>query len=72
MPFGTGVARIDNLLARRAYGPHFAFAGHTDVVPVGDLEKWQHDPFSGVLRDGKLFGRGAADMKGELPLLLRR
>ena len=65
LPFGTGVARIDNLFARRGIsGPHFAFAGHTDVVPVGDLEKWQHDPFSGVLRDGKLFGRGAADMKG--------
>ena len=65
LPFGRGVARIDNLFARRGNsGPHFAFAGHTDVVPAGDLEKWQHDPFSGVLRDGKLFGRGAADMKG--------
>ena len=65
LPFGRGVARIDNLFARRGtIGPHFAFAGHTDVVPTGDLEKWQHDPFSGVLHDGKLFGRGAADMKG--------
>ncbi len=65
LPFGRGVARIDNLFARRGTsGPHFAFAGHTDVVPAGDLKKWQHDPFSGVLRDGKLFGRGAADMKG--------
>ncbi len=65
LPFGNGVARIDNLFARRGTnGPHFAFAGHTDVVPAGDLDKWQHDPFSGVLRDGKLFGRGAADMKG--------
>ena len=65
LPFGRGVARIDNLFARLGTsGPHFAFAGHTDVVPAGDLEKWQHDPFSGVLRDGKLFGRGAADMKG--------
>ena len=63
LPFGKGVARIDNLFARRgASGPHFAFAGHTDVVPVGDLAKWKHDPFSGVLHDGKLFGRGAADM----------
>ena len=65
LPFGRGVARIDNLFARRGTGgPHFAFAGHTDVVPAGDLKKWQHDPFSGVLQDGKLFGRGAADMKG--------
>ena len=65
LPFGRGVARIDNLFARRGTsGPHFAFAGHTDVVPAGDLDKWQHEPFSGVLRDGKLFGRGAADMKG--------
>ena len=65
LPFGKGVARIDNLFARRGTsGPHFAFAGHTDVVPVGDPKKWQYDPFSGVLRDGKLFGRGAADMKG--------
>ena len=65
LPFGKGIARIDNLFARRGTsGPHFAFAGHTDVVPAGDLEKWQHDPFSGVLCDGKLFGRGAADMKG--------
>ncbi len=65
LPFGRGVARIDNLFARRGTsGPHFAFAGHIDVVPVGDFAKWQHDPFSGALHDGKLFGRGAADMKG--------
>ena len=65
LPFGKGVARIDNLFARRGTsGPHFAFAGHTDVVPVGDPKKWQYDPFGGILRDGKLFGRGAADMKG--------
>ena len=65
LPFGDGAARIDNLFARRGKkGPHFAFAGHTDVVPVGDLSQWQHDPFSGALQDGKLFGRGVADMKG--------
>ena len=65
LPFGEGYARIENLFARRGHGaPHFAFAGHTDVVPVGDASAWRHAPFSGVLEDGKLFGRGAADMKG--------
>jgi succinyl-diaminopimelate desuccinylase len=65
LPFGEGSARIENLFARRGQdGPHFAFAGHTDVVPVGDASAWRHAPFSGALEDGKLFGRGAADMKG--------
>ncbi len=65
LPFGEGEARIDNLFARRgSKGPHFAFAGHVDVVPIGDIKLWQHNPFSGVLLDGKLFGRGVADMKG--------
>ena len=65
LPFGEGSARIENLFARRGHGtPHFAFAGHTDVVPVGDASAWRHTPFSGALEDGKLFGRGAADMKG--------
>ena len=65
LPFGAGEKRIDNLFARRGTGgPHFAFAGHTDVVPVGDAAQWRHDPFGGTLVDGKLYGRGAADMKG--------
>jgi len=65
LPFGEGPARIENLFARRGQdGPHFAFAGHTDVVPVGDASAWRHAPFSGAQEDGKLFGRGAADMKG--------
>ena len=65
LPFGEGPARIENLFARRGHGaPHFAFAGHTDVVPVGDASAWRYAPFSGDLEDGKLFGRGAADMKG--------
>ena len=65
LPFGEGASRIENLFARRGQdGPHFAFAGHTDVVPVGDASAWRHVPFSGALEDGKLFGRGAADMKG--------
>ncbi len=65
LPFGNGAARIENLFARRGTeGPHFAFAGHTDVVPVGDADAWKFPPFSGVINDGKLYGRGAADMKG--------
>ena len=65
LPFGDGAVRIQNLYARRGdAAPHFAFAGHTDVVPAGDADAWQHAPFSGTLADGKLFGRGAADMKG--------
>jgi len=65
LPFGEGAARIDNLFARIGTGgPHFCFAGHTDVVPVGDLADWQFGPFSGDIADGNLYGRGAADMKG--------
>ena len=65
LPFGEGLDRIENLFARRGQdGPHFAFAGHTDVVTVGDVSAWRHAPFSGAQEDGKLFGRGAADMKG--------
>lgn len=63
--FGEADAAIDNLFARIGTdSPHIAFAGHTDVVPTGELSSWQHDPFSGVIEDGRLFGRGAADMKG--------
>ena len=55
---------VDNLWARRGRdGPVFCFAGHTDVVPPGPLEEWESDPFSPVIRDGFLYGRGAADMK---------
>ncbi|OUR75279.1 succinyl-diaminopimelate desuccinylase [Alphaproteobacteria bacterium 46_93_T64] len=55
---------VENLYAR--YGttaPNFCFAGHTDVVPPGDLNSWSVDPFDSVIKDGMLFGRGAADMK---------
>jgi succinyl-diaminopimelate desuccinylase len=63
--FGEGGARIDNLFARHGTaGPHIAFAGHTDVVPVGDKAAWRHGPFEGTIEDGCLYGRGAADMKG--------
>ena len=56
---------VDNLWAvhRGGPGPLLCFAGHTDVVPAGPREKWQSDPFEPVVRDGLLFGRGAADMK---------
>lgn len=59
-----GVVR--NLIAHRpgAKGaPVLGFNGHTDVVPTGPVDAWRHDPFSGVIRDGRLFGRGAVDMK---------
>lgn len=49
-----------------ADGPHFCFCGHTDVVPAGDESSWLHPPFSGTVDDGKLYGRGASDMKGNI------
>lgn len=58
---------VDNLWLRRGKdGPLFCFAGHTDVVPTGPEEKWQHAPFATVIEDGMLHGRGAADMKGSI------
>ncbi|SEO71683.1 succinyl-diaminopimelate desuccinylase [Nitrosovibrio sp. Nv6] len=58
---------VDNLWARRGTGaPLLCFAGHTDVVPTGPLEKWESDPFDPVIRNGRLYGRGAADMKGSI------
>ena len=60
-------ARVDNLYARLGdAAPHICFAGHTDVVPVGAADNWQRDPFSGEISDDKLWGRGAADMKGAI------
>jgi succinyl-diaminopimelate desuccinylase len=57
-------APVENLYARIGKGaPHFCFAGHTDVVPLGDAAQWKHDPFGASLADGILYGRGAADMK---------
>jgi len=58
---------VDNFWARRGTEkPILCFAGHTDVVPTGPLEKWESDPFTPIIRDGKLYGRGAADMKASL------
>jgi succinyl-diaminopimelate desuccinylase len=58
---------VTNLWARHGTaGPVFCFAGHTDVVPTGPVDQWQSDPFLASRRDGMLYGRGAADMKGSL------
>jgi succinyl-diaminopimelate desuccinylase len=62
---------VDNFWARRGTeGPVFCFAGHTDVVPTGPLEEWKSDPFVPSVRDGFLFGRGAADMKSGLAAMV--
>lgn len=59
--------KVDNLWARRgATQPVICFAGHTDVVPTGPLTQWDSDPFTPTVRDNKLYGRGAADMKTSL------
>jgi succinyl-diaminopimelate desuccinylase len=63
MKFGE----VTNLWARRGSGhPVVCFAGHTDVVPTGPLSEWHSDPFVPTIRDGKLYGRGAADMKSSI------
>ena len=63
MPF----EEVTNFWARRGTeGPVLCFAGHTDVVPTGPVEKWSSPPFEPTLKDGMLYGRGAADMKGSI------
>jgi succinyl-diaminopimelate desuccinylase len=62
---------VDNFWARRGSGgPVLCFAGHTDVVPTGPLEEWHSDPFKPTIRDGMLYGRGAADMKSGLAAMI--
>jgi succinyl-diaminopimelate desuccinylase len=62
---------VDNLWARRGNGgPLLCFAGHTDVVPTGPLDEWRSNPFRPEVRDGLLYGRGAADMKSGLAAML--
>ena len=62
-----GAGDVDNFWARKGTdAPLVCFAGHTDVVPTGPLDQWHSDPFQPSERDGKLFGRGAADMKTSL------
>ena len=86
LPFGAEGARVSNLWAERtggsdtgsgagtgasdANGKLFVFAGHTDVVPTGPLDAWTSDPFTPTLRDGKLYGRGAADMKSSIAAMV--
>ena len=62
---------VDNFWATHGdTGPIFSFAGHTDVVPAGDDDAWKTPPFEPTVKDGLLFGRGAADMKGGLASML--
>ena len=62
---------VDNLWARKGTeAPLFCFAGHTDVVPTGSLDAWNSDPFAPEIRDGKLYGRGSADMKTALAAMV--
>lgn len=75
-PLGFKVERlrfgnVENFWARRGdAAPLFCFAGHTDVVPTGPLEEWESEPFSPVMRNGMLYGRGAADMKTGLAAMV--
>jgi len=68
LPFGP----VENFWATRGPkdAPTLCFAGHTDVVPTGPLEAWSNPPFEPTLKDGVLFGRGAADMKGALAAMI--
>lgn len=61
----SGTPDVENLFARLGtQAPHLTFAGHTDVVPVGDAAAWTHQPFAATIANGELYGRGAVDMKG--------
>ena len=67
LPFGP----VDNLWSRRGRAaPVLCFAGHTDIVPAGPRENWASDPFVPQIRDGRLYGRGAADMKSGLAAMV--
>ena len=66
-----GTVPVENLYARLgSRAPHLVFAGHTDVVPPGDEARWSHPPFAGEIVAGRLFGRGAVDMKGGIACAL--
>jgi succinyl-diaminopimelate desuccinylase len=73
LPFGPDSFRVQNLWAVRSGarpGPTVVFAGHTDVVPTGPLAQWASDPFVPSYREGKLYARGAADMKTSLAAMV--
>lgn len=74
LPFGPDAARVSNLWAERPgverSGKRLVFAGHTDVVPTGPLSAWTSDPFAPTVRGGKLYGRGAADMKSSIAAMV--
>jgi succinyl-diaminopimelate desuccinylase len=73
MPFGPDSARVTNLWAMHAGaepGPTLVLAGHTDVVPTGPVEQWHSAPFIPTYRDGRLYGRGAADMKTSVAAMI--
>ncbi|MFL6695768.1 MAG: succinyl-diaminopimelate desuccinylase [Vitreoscilla sp.] len=73
LPFGPAEGRVDNLWAVRTGarpGPTLVLAGHTDVVPTGPLDQWHSAPFVPTYRDGKLYGRGTADMKTSLAAMV--
>ena len=62
-----GTADVDNLYASiGSNGKHLAFAGHTDVVPPGNINSWSYPPFEAIIDNGKLYGRGSEDMKGNI------
>ncbi|WP_363349393.1 succinyl-diaminopimelate desuccinylase [Methylocystis echinoides] len=66
-----GTPDVDNLFAKIGSGaPHLVFAGHTDVVPTGDVSRWSRDPFAAEVVDGAIIGRGASDMKGAIGAFL--
>lgn len=67
LPFGEGAAQVHNIWATHGkQEPVFCFVGHTDVVPTGDIKKWDSPPFEATLKGEYLYGRGAADMKGSV------
>ncbi len=67
LPFGEGAKAVPNLFARIGdTGPHFCYAGHTDVVPPGPADQWRFGPFNPTIDNGMLYGRGASDMKGSV------
>lgn len=71
LTFSDEHGRVDNLWLRKGtQTPLLVFAGHTDVVPTGPLDQWHSDPFEPTLRDGVLYGRGTADMKGSLAAMI--